>query len=183
MHLHRLFQSSLLTETMTRKPILINTHEFIKQSLEIHGKIRASQIPAIQESLYTSADAGEVSYTLSGDKSHHGKSGLRLELVGQVTLCCQRCLGELRYPIGSNTWFEMVADESAIPELDEDDEVDYLIASTQFDVEALVEEELLLCLPLAPKHEEGACAGDASIMTGQKQNPFKVLEGLKKPVN
>jgi len=168
---------------MTRKPILINTHEFIKQSLEIHGKIRASQILAIQDSLYASADEGEVSYTLSGDKSHRGKPSLKLDLAGQVTLCCQRCLGEMHYPLVSSTWFEVVADESAIPELDEDDDVDYIVASTQFDVEALVEEELLLSLPLAPRHEEGACAGDVSIMTGQKQNPFKVLEGLKKPVS
>jgi len=168
---------------MTRKPILINTHEFIKQSLEIHGKIRASQIPAIQDSLFASQDMGEVEYSLSGDTERIGKPALRLDLTGKIKLCCQRCLGEMHYPLVSSTWFEVVADESAIPELDEDDDVDYIVASTQFDVEALVEEELLLSLPLAPRHEEGACSGDVSIMTGQKQNPFKVLEGLKKPVS
>jgi uncharacterized protein len=172
---------------MAHSPILINTHEFIRQSLEVHGKIRASQIPAIQDSLFVSQDAsqntGEIQYTLSGETGRRGKSGLKLVLTGQIKLRCQRCLGELNYPLVSSSMFEVVTDESAIPELDDDDEVDYLVASTEFDVGALVEEELLLCLPLAPRHEEGACIGTADSITGQKQNPFKVLEGLKKPVS
>jgi uncharacterized protein len=164
---------------MTRRPVLINTHEFIKQSLEIHGKIRASQIPAIQNSLFASQDTGEVHYTLSGEASHQAKHRLKLMLTGQIRLCCQRCLGEMSYPIVSSAWFEVVVDESTDPELDGEDEVDYLVASDRFDVEALVEEELLLCLPLAPKHEDGACVGNADSITGQKQNPFQVLKGLK----
>jgi uncharacterized protein len=168
---------------MTRKSVLINTHEFIRQSLEVHGKIRASEIPAIQDSLFASQDTGEVEYSLSGDAERSGKPAIRLHLTGNIKLCCQRCLGGMTYPLASSTWFEVVADESVIPELDEDDEVDYLIASTQFDVEALVEEEIVLSLPLAPKHEEGACIGAADSITLQKQNPFKVLEGLKKPVS
>ncbi|MFM9913505.1 MAG: YceD family protein [Methylophilaceae bacterium] len=172
---------------MTDKPVLINTHEFIRQSLEVHGKIRASQIPTIQDSLFVNQgaipDAGEVEYTLSGDKEYLGKLSLRLVLTGKIKLCCQRCLGEMAHLVASSTRFELVADESVMPELDEDDEVDYLVASTEFDVGALVVEELLLCLPLAPRHEEGGCIGVADDIKGQKPNPFQVLEGLKKPVS
>jgi uncharacterized protein len=84
------------------------------------------------------------------------------------------------YPVDIARTFTLVADESALPEEEfEDDEVDYLVADPKLDVEALVEEEVLLSLPLSLRHENGCAEEVASVMVG-KPNPFQVLEGLKK---
>jgi uncharacterized metal-binding protein YceD (DUF177 family) len=43
----------------------------------------------------------------------------------------------------------------------------------------LIEEELLLDLPFAPRHTEGECVPAANDLQ-QKANPFAVLAGLNK---
>ena len=40
----------------------------------------------------------------------------------------------------------------------EDPLVDALIADTRFDVASLVEDEILLSLPVVPRHADGECA-------------------------
>lgn len=161
--------------------MLINSLEFAKQSLEIHDKIRASLIPGVGEVLFRKDDDAEISYTLRGATSDAGKRGLWLEMDGQLDLCCQRCLGAMQFNLIGRAWFELVQSEAVLEELsvDEDDEVDYLLADQNFDVEALVREEILLSLPFAPKHENIGCAGQAGAESEQKPNPFLVLQGLK----
>ena len=168
---------------MANNPVLINIHEFIKQSLEIHGKIRASRIPAMRDILYSSVSggekAGEISYSFTGEKGRRGKPELKLVLNGELKLICQRCLGELNYPILSSSVFEVVEDESEIPDLDENDETDFIVASNQFNVDTLIEEELLLSLPFSPRHENEVCLSKADGYKEQKKNPFQILEKIK----
>ena len=65
-----------------------------------------------------------------------------------------------------------------LDEADEDDDMDAIEAEPQLDVLALIEEELLLDLPFAPRHADGKCA-TATNELQQKASPFAVLAGLK----
>lgn len=160
---------------------LINLLEFAKQSLEIHGRIRASRLSSIKEALFDENADAEIAYVLKGALSSSGKPGLTLDLDGRLNLRCQRCLGAMSFDLRSSSWFELVANETMLAEVgaDEDDEIDYLVADPKFDVEALVEEEILLAMPFAPKHGDVNCAALAGIKMEQKQNPFQVLQSLK----
>jgi uncharacterized protein len=62
---------------------------------------------------------------------------------------------------------------------DERDDVEYLLADAPVDVVALIEDEVLLSLPLAPVHEDVHCNAALSAAREQKESPFKVLQGLK----
>jgi uncharacterized protein len=59
--------------------------------------------------------------------------------------------------------------------------VDVIVGSRSLDILALVEDEALLALPLAPKHE--VCP-DQSVQDlageSKKESPFSVLKNLKK---
>lgn len=157
--------------------VLINALEFAEQSLEIHDRIRASKLPRLQDVLFS--DSGEIEYRLVGECPVLGKHSLRLKAHGTLELICQRCLGKLTYPVSIDRHFVLVVDDSALPESDlEDDEVDYLVADPKLDVVALVEEEILLALPLALRHED-ECVVAVNNTNPQKPNPFRVLEGLK----
>jgi uncharacterized protein len=167
------------------RPITINALEFAKQMLEIHGRIRASRFSGVREALFLGEDdASEVQYALTGEKGRNGKYALRLVVSGQLNLQCQRCLGEMGYCLNHITHFELVKNEADLPE-DDDDEIDYLVADAELDVERLIEQELLLGLPLAPKHGEAGtaqnaqCSSATEVTTEQKPNPFSVLQGLK----
>ncbi len=154
--------------------------------LEIHGRIRASYFSGVREALFLGEnDVSEVRYELTGEKGHKRRYALRLVLDGQLSLVCQRCLGEMIYPVKHTAWFELVASEASLPE-DDDDEIDYLVADAELNLEQLIGQELILGLPLAPRHGEDGTAPDAlctnamEVNKDQKPNPFSVLQELKR---
>jgi len=74
----------------------------------------------------------------------------------------------------------LVNDESEIPpEEDDVEDHDYLIAEAEMDVLQLVEDEILLALPYAPKHEINDCAVKAEVNGLKAPNPFAVLRDFK----
>lgn len=161
----------------------INNFEFASKLLEIHGKIAISQLPRLSESLDVSDyDAvGELAYQLRGAKDAQGKAMLVLHVDGVLEVLCQRCLDKMQLPVDVHVDFLVVEDENDIPPPEEEgDEIDYLVAEPKMSVWQLVEDEVMLALPLAPMHENTECANVSVGGTGQKrENPFKVLQGLK----
>jgi uncharacterized protein len=59
----------------------------------------------------------------------------------------------------------------------EDDTRDFLPVARELDVAELVEDEILLALPVAPRHEKCGLPGAAD--AGERINPFAALAGLK----
>jgi len=102
---------------------------------------------------------------------------LSVTLEGQCHLRCQRCMGDFIYPIALTSRLQLVTAEE-LEALDGDDSIDGIEAESKLDVLSLVEDEVFLGLPFAPKHSEGSC--NALIENLQKSvNPFSVLAGLK----
>ena len=71
----------------------------------------------------------------------------------------------------------------------EDDQQEPLVASQHFDLLELIEDEILLSLPLIPKHPESACEphassfGEAGVDADElekPENPFNILKNMKK---
>lgn len=165
-------------------PLYEYVHEFAKQMLEIHGRIRASHFAAVCDVLFMGKDdTSEVQYTVKSEKGRHNRLGLTLTVSGELQLVCQRCLGKMSFPLDHSARFEFVTEESDL--LPDDDEIDYLTADTDMNVEQLIGQELLLGLPLAPRHgEDGSasnehCSSAIEVDKDLKPNPFSVLQGLK----
>ncbi|HEX4883906.1 MAG TPA: YceD family protein, partial [Casimicrobiaceae bacterium] len=77
---------------------------------------------------------------------------------------CQRCLAPVDVPVGQATLLLLARDEADLVRLDEASEHEVVAAREPLDPLVLVEDELLLTLPFAPRHE-GDCAppaGDAA---------------------
>ena len=98
-----------------------------------------------------------------------------------MPLICQRCLEALDFELDASTDFILVPDESMIPvPEDENDIEDYLVANPHTQIVELLEDELLLALPYAPKHADEQCAAKSGVQTSnEKQSPFAILRGLK----
>jgi len=80
-------------------------------------------------------------------------------LRAQVPLICQRCLEPLDEWIESNWLLSPVGSEHALEGLPA--AYDPWLAKTELiSLRALVEEELMLSLPLVPRHGEGLCPVD-----------------------
>ena len=110
---------------------------------------------------------------------------LHLQARAQVPQVCQRCLSPYAQEIEVDRWFRFVASEAAALAEDEDCEEDLLVLEARFDLAALVEDELLLSLPLVPMHEQ--CPQPVRMSAGElpasaepeKPNPFAALAALK----
>lgn len=105
-----------------------------------------------------------------------------------LALTCQRCMAPVQTPIAVDQWYRFVASEEVAMAEDDASDEDLLVMTPQFDAFEVLEDELLMALPLVPMH--GACpsmpafsAGEAELvaLAPEKPNPFAALEQLKKP--
>jgi uncharacterized metal-binding protein YceD (DUF177 family) len=80
------------------------------------------------------------------------------------------------FPVELSVELELAASEREIVEADDD--VDRVLATNAMDVASLVEDEVLLVLPMAPMHER--CEPDAGLRAADRGAPFAVLAGLRK---
>jgi uncharacterized protein len=80
----------------------------------------------------------------------------QVEAVAKLKLRCQRCLEEFELPVSSRSRVVLVADESQVVALPEELET-ALAVEGRIRQRDLVEEELLLAVPAAPRHAEGGC--------------------------
>lgn len=156
----------------------INSLDFARKALEIHDTIAVSQFSRLAD--FLSASDGSLDYRLTGYLDNDRKPGLKLHINGKLRLVCQRCLGPMDIGLDTHSSFIVVRDEASIPDTDDEtDEVDYLVAETHMSVIDLIEDEILLSLPLAPKHEMEACGAAGKLNELKKPSPFAELEKLK----
>ncbi|SNR84958.1 uncharacterized protein SAMN05192560_1404 [Methylobacillus rhizosphaerae] len=174
----KLYHARLMTAHAINIPV-INSLDFARKALEFRDTIPLLRFSRLGE--YLAASNGSLEITLIGKADSSGKPALHLQVQGVLELACQRCLDSFEYPLDVTAEFVIVASEDAIPSPDSgeyDDEVDYLVAETQMPVIDLVEDEILLTLPLAPKHADEACSGTGRVEL-EKPSPFAVLKGFK----
>lgn len=80
---------------------------------------------------------------------------LRVQATARVPAVCQRCLQPMLVDVAVDRWLRFVADEAQAAELDADSDDDVLALERALDLHSLVEDELLLALPMVPRH--GRC--------------------------
>jgi uncharacterized protein len=143
----------------------------------LSGRFEIKQLPRLLES--AADDAGNVSYTIIGKRDLQGKPSLECKVEGTVTLQCQRCLQGFAHQFSVKSVLMLVSHEAALPDPEsEPDEIDAIVATPQMNVAELVEEEILLSLPMIPRHEACEIAEQGTVKTG---NPgLAGLAALKK---
>ena|ERR1035437_1068114 len=155
--------------------IVINSVAFAREAGSLQGELPIASLTRVLDMLVDSA--GSLSYRVEGSISSRNRPQLLLQLDGMLSVCCQRCLEGIDYQLEVRRELEFVNDEEELAQEEiEDDSKDFLPAQGEFDVVALIEDEVILDLPLAPRHESCALPD-----TGQgmgKVSPFSVLKGF-----
>jgi len=186
----------------------LDLYDFAENRRQAAGAVRVSQLPRMlaemaadapeDETVFTWQGEGSTQPELQDDGTEAPQPYLRLAVHGSVWLMCQRCLSPCSQHLDVDATYRIVATEEEADEFPlDDDEVEVIVGSRQFDLVDLIEEELLLSLPLVPKHSvcpevhESLLAGGAADEAGEgeagqggeeeagKPNPFAVLEKLK----
>ena len=114
---------------------------------------------------------------------------LNLALKGCLHLVCQCCLQDCAVNLDEKRRFVLVATEAEADGYPlEDEEQEPLVASQHFNLLETIEDEVLLSLPLIPKHPEGFCEPHATVFglededegSDKRENPFNILKNMKK---
>jgi uncharacterized protein len=122
---------------------------------------------------------------------------LQLRAETRVVLLCQRCLQPYVQTLLLDRRLRFVKGDDEAARLDEESEDDVLALSARTDLQALLEDELILALPLVPRHgvcpepllpdldgaqPEAADGPAAAVPTPDKApHPFAALAALRKP--
>ena len=186
---------------------VVDLFEFARTGRVAEGDVQLAALPrmvtevpvevsasAREQSVFHWRAEGVEKQVLRADGKPAVAQLLTLSVEGPMWLECQRCLTPYLAPLDSETTFEVVRDEAAAEARPlDDDELEALVGSKHFDLRELIEEELLLALPIVPKHEVCPSVHD-SLATGgdglaepapvpeeeDKPSPFAALAALKR---
>jgi len=141
----------------TFDPRHLDVAAFTLAGAQLQGSWPLSEMPRLmQDAQQGSNPAADVQWAVQGErKAVAGEDGrvlLHLRAGAAVQLVCQRCLQPVAVPLQVHTMLRFVRDESMAEKLDEDSEEDVLALSATLDLHELVEDELILALPVVPRH-------------------------------
>ena len=159
---------------MSHQPV-IDGLDFARTGAKLQGAWPVADFPRLRDALRT--DEGTLHYELRGVPEAQGHPGLRLKVDGALQFSCQRCLGALEYPLHIEVLLQLAATQAEVDaEPLQADGPERIVASREMPVHDLVEDELLLAIPLALRHER--CAGRQARAARQGRSPFAGLRGL-----
>lgn len=132
-------------------------------------------------------DEGEIAFRLAFDRDTQGHVRVAVHISGHVPLVCQRTLVVYDHPLDAGTEVAVVESEAAAATLPEDCEP-VICSDRRLALVRLVEEELLLALPLVPRRPDTeppdgdsiAAPDDEPQDDGPDSGPFAELARLRR---
>ncbi|MBL8445973.1 MAG: DUF177 domain-containing protein [Zoogloeaceae bacterium] len=122
--------------------------------------------------------AGELKVSVVGWVGRDGHLFLGLEAVGEIAVGCQRCMDPMVWPFRVENRLMLIPEGRPFPEDElDDDSYDAIEVAARLDLAELVEEEVLLAMPISPRHE--SCEAPAESEGASRASPFASLAKLR----
>jgi uncharacterized protein len=143
------------------------------------GTFKPAELERLEDELANGE--GELRYRITAGLDKQRRKVVSCIIEGFVFLLCQNTLEAFRHEISISDQLVLVDHENELPAVEEESETeDYLVADSPLDIRDLIEDAVLLALPMVPRKpgqeeaKEGESGGTA------KPSPFAVLASLKK---
>lgn len=163
---------------MQRMQQVIDGFEFARRNHRIAGRLAVAELDRVAEFLVDTV--GDLDCELTGGRAEDDERRLELRLVvsGELQLVCQRCLQAVQFELRLDKRLRLIAAGASWPDEDvENEDIDVIEASNEMAVGSLIEDEVLLALPISPRHD--VCGTPRMKDTQQETSPFAVLRKLK----
>jgi uncharacterized protein len=163
-----------------RDRVFVDSVAFVRDAGELRGTLAIVDLPRLHDTLFD--QSGEITYSLTGAVNKDGIASLRLDIVADLLMICQRCLGPVKFSLKSARNFELVPEAEALGDpAEEPGDVERIHADAKLDVAALAEDEIILCLPMVAGHQPGECSSPVALEgESEKKSPFSSLAVLKR---
>lgn len=177
-------------------PEKLDLAAFAHDGASLEGEWPATSLERLADAAAPEAPASgwpALGWQLHGEirkpKGGAEQTWLHVTASAQVAQTCQRCLKPVQETIEVDRWIRFVGTEAEAAALDADSDDDVLALPRHLDARELIEDELLLALPLVPRHDvcpeplPQAEADDVEAEEEQRPNPFAKLAALKRGGN
>lgn len=177
---------------MSHRPVdprALHVRAFCNDGQSLGGDWPLSTLVRLGDGLFGTAEpSAAVQWSVAGSlvpvAAGEPELWLQLQARASVPLQCQRCLQQVQLDVSVDRRFRFVRSEEEAERLDEISEDDVLVLSPRLDLLDLLEDELILALPLVPKHE-GPCPAPLPVPVDDLDNesaapnPFAALAALR----
>lgn len=182
---------------MSTQPLFIDNYEFAKRHERLSGTLTLADCPRLYEFLEARVIGGSqakaninasqntikasIVYTLTGETNALGQHFLHLMLTSDLTVLCQRCIEPMPLKLNLNFSYLISSahfDNQELNSAEESDEFDLQEATESMDLISLIEDEVMMAMPIAPTHDIGC--SKVRMQSGEKPNPFAVLKDFAK---
>ncbi len=160
-------------------PQTINPLRLARTDSILKGRFHLSEMERLASQLQDSR--GEVNFELQFTRDDEDITQINGSCRTSLIMACQRCFEPIRIEIATSTRLVVVPSIEAAREIPDAAEP-LLFSGEAISLKDLVEEEVLLALPIAPLHDNAICHATGAVLEGQgdeKTNPFSVLRNMK----
>jgi uncharacterized protein len=164
-------------------PKYINPIQLAKESLHLEGNFAFTALPRLQAAVHNPAGRVDFSFDFGWQQEANQKIYFMQGVIHtQVELICQRCLQPVSVILDCNPLLLLVRAQQNMPEIPDNYEI-LELETESIALATLVEDELILNLPIAAYHE--ICPlNDYQLAENwqefqQQNNPFRILHNLK----
>jgi DUF177 domain-containing protein len=158
----------------------INPLRLAKSEERIEGSLLLDSFVRLKDALLD--NKGELKYSLSFSFDESGACVIECIIDTQLIFECQRCFKPVKIDVHSDSLLGIANDKDEFEALAKEYEP-LQLHDEAISVQELIEDELLLAIPISPLHEENDCSGKEildEINANSKINPFAALAALKK---
>lgn len=167
-------------------PVTIDPYRTAQKRSSFDGILQLQNLTRLSEQLCNTD--GDVAVVIHCGNDEQGLVYIEGEAHCTVQVRCERCGDEMTLKINSSFAYTPVkGDDSAQEEIPQRYDVIEPDEHGEVNLRQLVEDELILALPLFPMHDEGQCDPNKLQMSWgviepepEKPNPFAILQELKK---
>ena len=160
------------------EPYLLDPSRISAKPRVFKGRFSPADLERLQGSI--ADERGELRYELTAALDRQRRKTVSCIIEGFVFLICQNSLEAFRHEISIHDRLVLVDDESRLPSVEEEDESeDYVVAGEPLDIRDLVEDAVLLSLPMVPR-KPGLEAPAKGRQEVPRESPFAALARLKK---
>ena len=157
----------------------VDVLEMARDGGSVEGELEAAQLGRLSALLVP--PMGRIRYRFEGLIDEQGRNGAKLRIEANLGLKCDLCGERVDWALDESERFFFVEDEAqlgALPITVDGDEP--LLASRQFDLQDLIEEQTILALPISPRHPHCKVPAPAEASEPGAAGPFAALASLKR---
>lgn len=159
--------------------LVIHPERISERPQVFEGTVVLDDLPGLEDSV--ADDRVELHFKVTARLDKQRRKVVSCIIEGFVFLTCQSSMEVFRHAVSVNDALVLVDRESELPAIhEESDAEDYMVADGPIDVLDLVEEAVLLALPMVPRKPGLEAAGLATPATEPRESPFAALGRLKK---